>query len=162
MRRDRAVELGIRTIEDLARHAPQLAIGGDYEFFDRPEWAGLRDAYGLGFRERRQMDSTFMYGAVASGDVDVISAFSSDGRIARFDLVVLDDPKRALPPYDAILLLSPRRAQDDDLRRALTPLLGRIDVELMREANLRADREQDKETPAQAARWLWERITAPR
>src|SRR5690606_28016648 len=159
MRRERAEELGIRTIADLAARAPQLAVGGDYEFFDRPEWAALRDAYGLRFANRRQMDSTFMYGAIVNGEVDVISAFSSDGRIARFDLVVLEDPKQALPPYDAVLLLSPRRADDEELRRALAPLVGRIDVELMREANLRADREQDKETPAQAARWLWGRIS---
>ena len=159
MRRDRAQELGIRTIEDLVARAPQLMIGGDYEFFDRPEWAALRDAYGLNFRQRRQMDSTFMYGAVVNRDVDVISAFSSDGRIARYDLLVLEDPKGALPPYDAVLLLSPRRAGDDSLRRALEPLVGKIDVELMRDANLRADRDQDKETPRQAARWLWEKIS---
>jgi osmoprotectant transport system permease protein len=159
MRRDRAEEFGIRTIADLTARAPELNIGGDYEFFDRPEWAALRDAYGLRFRQRRQMDSTFMYGAVNNGDVDVISAFSSDGRIARYDLVVLEDPKQALPPYDAVLLLAPRRAKDTALRRALEPLVSKIDVEWMREANLRADREQDKETPPQAARWLWERIS---
>jgi len=158
MRRDRAETLGIRTIEDLAARSSQLAIGGDYEFFDRPEWATLRTAYGLTFRQRRQMDSTFMYGAVVNGEVDVISAFSSDGRVARFDLLVLEDPKRALPPYDAVLLLSPGRADDQALRRSLKPLVGTIDVALMREANLRADRDQDKETPAQAARWLWEKI----
>ena len=159
MRRDRAEELGIKTIADLAARSPQLAIGGDYEFFDRPEWAALRDAYGLKFRQQRQMDSTFMYGAVANGDVDVISAFSSDGRIARFDLLVLDDPKQALPPYDAVLLLAPNRAKDNALRKALSPLIGKIDVDRMREANFRADRDRDKETPAQAARWLWQRIS---
>jgi osmoprotectant transport system permease protein len=159
MTRKRADELGIRTIADLTRRAPELSIGGDYEFFDRPEWTALRDIYGLRFRQQRQMDSTFMYGAVASGEVDVISAFSSDGRIARFDLVVLEDPKQSIPPYDAILMVSPRRADDEDLRRSLAPLLGKIDVESMRAANLRADRERDKETPAQAARWLWEQIS---
>jgi osmoprotectant transport system permease protein len=161
MRRDRAEELGIRTIDDLARHASELNIGGDYEFFDRPEWSALRDAYGLKFRRQRQMDSTFMYGAVVNGEADVISAFSSDGRIARFDLLVLDDPRQALPPYDAVLLLAPQRANDKVLKDTLAPLVGRIDVELMRAANLRADRDEEKETPAQAARWLWERIAKP-
>jgi osmoprotectant transport system permease protein len=158
MRRDRAEELGVRTVQDLVRHAPQLSIGGDYEFFDRPEWAALRDAYGLNFRRQRQMDSTFMYGAVANGDVDVISAFSSDGRIARYDLIVLGDPKQSLPPYDAVLLLAPKRSVDARLRGALEPLIGKIDVKLMQEVNLRADRDKDKETPAQAARWLWRQI----
>jgi osmoprotectant transport system permease protein len=159
MRRTRADELGIRTIADLAARSGELEIGGDYEFFDRPEWSALRDAYGLKFRQRRQMDSTFMYGAVANGDVDVISAFSSDGRIARFDLVVLEDPKQALPPYDAVILIAPARAKDQALRRALSPLIGTIDVELMQQTNLRADREENKETPAQAARWLWSQIS---
>jgi osmoprotectant transport system permease protein len=159
MTRKRADALGVRTIADLARHASQLSMGADYEFLDRPEWAALREAYGLRFRQQRQMDPTFMYGAVASGEVDVISAFSSDGRIARYDLVVLADPRQSIPPYDAILMLSPRRADDENIRRALAPLLNKIDVETMRAANLRADREQDKETPAQAAKWLWERIS---
>ena len=47
-----------------------------------------------------------MYRAVGSGDVDVISAFSSDGRIAQFGLKLLSDPKGALPPYDAVLLVT--------------------------------------------------------
>jgi osmoprotectant transport system permease protein len=162
MRRDRAAELGIKSISDLTGRAPELAIGGDYEFFDRPEWAALRATYGLDFRGQRQMDSTFMYQAVATGEVDVISAFSSDGRIAQFDLVLLADPKQALPPYDAIVMLAPRRADDADLRRALAPLIGRIDIGLMQRTNLRADRDTDKQTPGQAARWLWEQVSAAR
>ena len=42
-----------------------------------------------------------------AGEVDVISAFSTDGRIAAYDLVLLDDPREAIPPYDAVLLLAP-------------------------------------------------------
>ncbi len=158
MRRDRAEKLGIRTIADLVRHAPQLAIGGDYEFFDRPEWAALRDAYRMKFRTMRQMDSTFMYSAVANGEVDVISAFSSDGRIARYDLVTLTDPKQSMPAYDAELLLAPRRSDDKAMRDALTPIVGKIDVELIRAANLLADRDRDKQNTAQDARWLWKQI----
>src|SRR5690606_36987963 len=79
MRRDRAEALGVRTIADLAGPAPRLAIGSDYEFFARPEWASVRDGYGLRFGRMREFQSTFMYRALADGDVDVISAFSSDG-----------------------------------------------------------------------------------
>ncbi|MBI4276026.1 MAG: ABC transporter permease subunit [Rhizobiales bacterium] len=156
--RKRADELGIRSIADLARRAPGLSIASDYEFFGRPEWTAIRDAYGLGFREQRQMQPEFMYAAVAAGDVDVISAFTSDGRIAQLDLIVLDDPKRALPPYDAILLISPRRASDEKLRAALRPLIGTIGVETMREANLRAGGGTEGVSPHDAARWLWEEI----
>jgi osmoprotectant transport system permease protein len=95
-----------------------------------------------------------MYKAVTSGEVDVISAFSSDGRIAADDLVVLADPKQAIPPYDAVILLSPRRARDARFQRALAPMLGAIPVETMRKANLSVDRDHDKQTPAQAARAL--------
>lgn len=158
MRRDRATALNIRTVEDLARHARNLSVAGDFEFFARPEWPAVRDAYGLQFREQRQMQSTFMYEAAAAGEADVITAFSSDGRIAQYDLVVLEDPKNALPPYDAILLLAPKRAKDKKLIDALTPLIGAIDAETMRAANLRSDRSTDKETPATAARWLERQI----
>lgn len=138
MSRKKAQALGIRSIADLAAHAPQLTIAGDYEFFARPEWAAIGKVYGLAFRAQRQMQPEFMYKAVADGEVDVISAYTSDGQIAKFDLAVLDDPRHAIPPYDAILLLSPHRAHDEALVAALKPLIGAIPVALMRAANARA------------------------
>jgi osmoprotectant transport system permease protein len=164
MRRDRAQSLGIATIADLAMYAPRLAIGGDFEFFSRPEWQALRERYGLEFASRREFESTFMYQAATDGDVDVISAFTSDGRVAANDLVVLDDPAGAILPYDAIVLIAAGRAGDAVLRRALAPLVGAIPVAVMREANYRVDRDAGKETPAAAARWLAEQIdsAAPR
>jgi glycine betaine/choline ABC-type transport system substrate-binding protein len=86
MTKQRADALGIRTIDDLARHAPQLKMGGDYEFFGRPEWRELAAQYDLRFQQLVTMDSTLMYAAVEVGEVDVITAFSSDGRISAFDL----------------------------------------------------------------------------
>ncbi len=162
MRRDRAAALGIGTIDDLVRHAPALVIGGDLEFFDRPEWEAVRTAYDLRFRSRRQFQSTFMYKAVADGEVDVISAFSSDGRIAALDLITLDDPRQTLPPYDAVMLIAPDRADDPLLRIVLEPLIGAIAVEDMREANLMVDRDEQKMSPEAAARWLAERIAQER
>ena len=158
MPRQRAEQLGIRSIADLAARAPGMTIAGDYEFFSRPEWAAIRKAYDLSFREQRQMQSNFMYPAIASDEVDVIAAYTSDGLIAKYDLVTLDDPKHAIPPYDAIVLLAPRRADDRRLRAALAPLLGRIDIKTMREANLRASGAGP--SAPQVARWLWEKISA--
>ena len=158
MRRDRAESLGIRTIDDLAARAGSLTMGGDLEFFERPEWTALRSAYGLAFRGMRQFQPTFMYKAVSSGEVDVISAFSSDGRIAADDLVVLEDPRQAILPYDAVLLLSPRRADDAALRNALLPLVGAIPIETMREANYAVDREAGKLSPARAATEMSDRL----
>ncbi len=158
MPRARAEALGIRSVADLAGHAGTMSIAADYEFFSRPEWAGLQKAYGLTFRQQRQMQPDFMYAAAASGEVDVIAGYTSDGLIAKYDLVVLDDPKHAIPPYDAIVLLSPRRANDQALRAALQPLLGHIDIATMREANLRAAGNDSASSPDSVARWLWEKI----
>jgi len=159
MRRDRAAALGIQTIADLAAMAPKMAVGGDYEIFSRPEWRKLRETYGLAFRQERQMQPLFMYKAAADGEVDVITAFSSDGRISEYDLVTLQDPLAAIPPYDAILLLAPGRSGDTALAGALKPLLGKIPVERMREANLWVSRETDQLPPAEAARRLWTAVT---
>ena len=158
MPRKRAEQLGIRSIADLASHAPTMSMAADYEFFSRPEWAGLQKAYGLSFRAQRQMQPDFMYAAVASGEVDVIAGYTSDGLIAKYDLMVLDDAKHAIPPYDAMVLLAPKRAGDQALRIALQPLLGKIDIAMMREANLRAAGNDAESSPDAVARWLWEKI----
>ena len=158
MPRKRAAALGIRSIADLASHAAGMSMAADYEFFSRPEWAGLQKAYGLKFRAQRQMQPDFMYAAAASGEVDVIAGYTSDGLIAKYDLVVLDDPKHAIPPYDAILLLAPKRAGDQPLRTALQPLLGKIDIATMREANLRAAGGDGPSSPDAVARWLWDKV----
>lgn len=154
MPRARAEALGIKTAADLAARAGSMTIAGDYEFFSRPEWAGLQKAYGLSFKAQRVMQPDFMYAAVHSGEVDVIAGYTSDGLIAKYDLVVLDDPQHAIPPYDAIMLLSPKRARDEKLRAALQPLLGKIDLSLMREANLRAAGSD----AASVALWMWEKM----
>jgi osmoprotectant transport system permease protein len=154
MKRERAAALGVHSIEDLARHAPQLTLGTDLEFLSRPEWSTLQDAYDLNFAAKRSYNPTFMYRALEAGDVDVITAFSSDGRIAAHGLELLADPKRAIPFYDALILVSPKRADDPLIARALTPLIGRISVQLMQEANLMVDGDTNKASPKEAARWL--------
>ena len=151
-----AVRLGLREIGDLAPHASRMAIGGDYEWFGRPEWSALRAAYGLTFARTTTFDPALLYDAAARGEADVISAFSSDGRIAADDLVTLADPRGSLPPYDALLLLGPRIAADPQVICALGPLRGKLDLALVRRANLMVDRAADKQTPAAAATWLIE------
>ncbi|QJU56642.1 ABC transporter permease subunit [Sphingomonas sp. AP4-R1] len=151
---------GISSLADLAARAPNLALGADLEFLDRPEWRAIREAYGLRFRTQRAYNPTFMYRALASKQADVISAFSSDGRIAAEKLVVLSDPKGAVPRYDALLLASPARAHDARFLAALRPLVNAIPVDAMREANYRVDRDAGKATPEDAASWLAGRIRA--
>ena len=71
---------------------------------------------------------------------------------------VVEDPKRAIPPYDAIVLLAPKRASDEALRKALAPLIGKIDIATMREANLRAAGNDAASSPDAVAQWLWEKV----
>jgi len=137
--RNVADRFNIRTIDDLFRSAPDMKIGGDYEFFGRPEWARLLSAYQLEFAETVGMDGTLMYSAVATGEIDVIAAFSTDGRIVANDLVVLDDPRSVFPPYDAVILLGAAASADPELRSALLPLIQAIDDDLMRDANMHVD-----------------------
>jgi osmoprotectant transport system permease protein len=152
MREDRARALGVTSLADLVAVGPRLTVGGDPEFFERPEWIAVRDAYGLRFGRTRNFAPTFMYSALASGEADVISAYTSDGRIAADRLVVLADPKGALPSYETLLMLSPRIAKDEGVAAALQPMIGAISVEAMREANYAVDREDaGKLTPKQAA-----------
>jgi osmoprotectant transport system permease protein len=139
MCRDRAAQLHIKTIADLAAAAPKMSLGSDYEFFARPEWTAVRDAYHLNFKAQRSMDSSFMYQALQQGQLDAITAFSTDGRIAAYDLVLLKDPRHALPPYDAVLLLSPHAARNPRIVEALKPLVGAIDNEALRQANKAVD-----------------------
>ena len=150
MRRDIAEQRGIQRISDLVRHAPTLSIGGDYEFFGRAEWRALRQTYGLAFASQRTMDPALMYQVVAQGDVDVISAFSTDGRIAALDLVVIEDDRGAIPPYDAIVLAGKRlHRRYPDAIDALRKLVGTIDGDTMRRLNLSVD--QDEKSPRTSA-----------
>lgn len=155
MRDADAGRLGIRTISDLVPHAERLTVGADYEFFARPEWPAVRDAYGLAFGERRTMDPALMYQAVAEGSVDVITAFTTDGRVAALDLRILDDDRGAIPPYDAVVLASRSlAAEHPEVITALARLEGTIDADRMRRLNLAVD--ADGESPAAVARQVLE------
>jgi osmoprotectant transport system permease protein len=158
MRGDDAKRRGIASLSDLVAAAPELTLGSDLEFLERPEWAAVRRAYPLRFKATTPYAPTFMYRALASGDADVISAFSSDGRIAADRLTVLDDPRHAIPGYDALLMVAPGRAKDARFVAALAPLVGRVPVAAMREANYQVDRDTGKRSPEQAAGWLAKRI----
>jgi osmoprotectant transport system permease protein len=140
MRDETAGRLGVTTISDLTPHAPRLVMAGDYEFFSRPEWTALARTYDLRFRDRRSMDSSLMYTALASAQVDVISAFSTDGRIAALGLTVLTDDRHVIPPYDAVVLARARLAREaPDVLAALRPLAGAIGADTMRHLNAAVD-----------------------
>lgn len=154
MRQDDMRASAITTLEDLAPRAPSLRIGVDYELLHRGEWSELVRSYGLSFAETRTMDPALLYEALAAGEVDVASVYTTDGRLAAMHLDTLADPHRALPPYDALILA--RRGFADErpsLAAALTSLEGQIDALAMRTMNGAVDGE-GRSPRAVSAEWL--------
>lgn len=141
VRRGMADSLGLRTLSDLARHAPSLRAGLTPDFIGRADGLpGLARAYGLRFRDVRALLPAVKYRALAAGDVDVVDGYSTDGLIDRYDLTVLSDDRHFFPPYDAAALLSGRLvAENPAAVAALTELSGRIDVARMRALNRRLE-----------------------
>jgi osmoprotectant transport system permease protein len=152
VRQQMADSLNLKTIGDLAKYSQNMTMGSDYEFLDRPEWAALKRQYRISFKTLRKLDHSLMYAAIAEGEVDAMPAYTTDGRIIEYDLTLLEDPKQALPPYDAVLLFSPEASLRSDLIQSLKPLVGGIDAETMRRANNMVD--SDKRTVSEAAAYL--------
>lgn len=148
----RARALGLTSIEQLAGPIRSLRLGSDYEFFSRPEWRRVAATYGLEPKELVSSDPSLMYAAVKAGEVDLITAYSTDGRLDAFGLTVLADPRHAFPPYDAMLLLGPAARRDPGLVEGLRRWVGAVDVETMRHANQLVD--VDGLSREEAARWL--------
>jgi len=151
VRRDTASRLGLRAISDLREH-PELRAAFDPGFLQREDgWPGLRRHYGLALGDVRSMEHALTYQALTSGAVDVIDVFSTDGQLARFDLVVLADDRHFFPDYAAVLLV--RSSVPVRLPRTWgvlwQRLVGKIDGPTMARLNARVD--LDGRTFAQAA-----------
>lgn len=141
IRRDAAARLGVRTISDLTRH-PGLTAAFDPGFLEREDgWMGLRRHYGLRLADVRIMEHALTYSALASGRVDVIDVFSTDGQLARLDLTLLVDDRRFFPDYTAVLLV--RRSVAERFPRTWAAfehrLAGRVDTATMVRLNALAD-----------------------
>ena len=141
VRRRTAEELGLSTLSDLARVAPGLVAGFTPDFIGREDGLpGLARIYGFRPREVRSLLQAVKYRALAAREVDVIDAYSTDGAIARYDLVVLEDDRGFFPPYEAAPLVGARlRAESPRAIAALTELAGRLDERRMRELNERVE-----------------------
>ncbi len=142
MRDSEAQERGIRTLSDLARH-PGLKLGLSQEFIGRADgWRGLRRAYGLPYETPSGLDHGLAYEAIAAGRIDVIDIYSTDAKIERYRLRVLEDDRGFFPKYDAVLLYRrdlPDRAPQ--AWRALAALEGKIDARRMVQLNALAELE---------------------
>jgi osmoprotectant transport system permease protein len=141
VRRETARRYGLRTLSDLARAAPQLTAGFTPDFIGRPDGLpGLAKAYGLHPRAVRSLVQAVKYQALAEGAVDVVDGYSTDGLLAKYDLVVLEDDRGFFPPYEAAAMVAPRLWRDSpEAIAALTRLSGRLDVATMRTLNRRVE-----------------------
>ncbi|MDI3475403.1 MAG: osmoprotectant transport system substrate-binding protein, partial [Thermococcaceae archaeon] len=122
-----------RTISDLAGISKSLTFACPAPYIERPDGLPrLREVYGLEFREIKPLMPPEMYGAISKGEVDVITAFTTDARVDAFKLSLLEDDKKALPPYEAIVIAG---ELPEGAAKALKALEGRISTETMRRLN---------------------------
>lgn len=134
-----------------ASHSSKLITGFAHEFYGRADgYPGLSQAYGLRVTPRL-IDQNLMYEAIHRGQVDLISGYSTDGRIQAFDLQVLDDDKKAFPPYEAALVVRKTILEEHpEVQETLRLLENRLSDAVMTELNYRADYRH--ESPAVVAR----------
>ncbi|MDX1411924.1 MAG: glycine betaine ABC transporter substrate-binding protein [Nitrospirales bacterium] len=129
----------LRTLSDLANVSSSLKAGLGYEFVNRADGLpGLQQRYGIQFKDVVTMQQSLKYQATESGGVDVLDVYTTDGRLAVYDFVVLEDDRRFFPSYEAAVLI---RGQTLDripeLGPVLTLLTNAFDAEIMRKLNLR-------------------------
>ena len=112
MRGEDARAKGITRLSDLKRRIRSCKLGLSHEFLGRNDgWPGLAGAYELPFATPRGLDHGLAYEAIAGGQVDVIDIYSTDAKLGKFGLTVLDDDRRFFPRYDAVLLYRADMAQ---------------------------------------------------
>lgn len=123
------------------RREPWLRAGFNSEFMEREDgYPGLKGAYRLDGLEVVEMEISLMYQALHNGEVDVISGFSTDGRIDAYNFRVLEDDKQYFPPYYAApLLRGETLRQYPQLSRIFETIAGQISEEVMRQMNYRVD-----------------------
>jgi osmoprotectant transport system substrate-binding protein len=144
IRGEDARRLGLKTISDSVKVAPQWRLGVGYEFQQRPDGLrGLEAAYGLKFSgDPRTMDLGLLYRALGSNQVDMVAGNSTDGPIRAMGFVVLEDDRHYFPPYEAVPLV-----REDSLRRhpeiqtAMDRLAGKVSADEVRGMNYAVDGE---------------------
>ncbi len=141
VRPETAAQYGLRTLTDLSRVAPQLTAGLTPDFIGRPDGLpGLQEEYDLRFARVRSLLQSVKYGALLSRNVDVIDGYSTDGLIARYELVVLTDDRNFFPPYEAAALVNGRFYREfPGAVAVLTELSGRLDQRFVRRLNERVE-----------------------
>lgn len=152
VREEFAQQHHLAMISDLIPLAPQLSIAVPADFMLRPDgFIGLQQRYYLHFGVVRQMDPGLMYEALKNKKVDMIMAFSTDGRIPAYHLRLLRDDKHLFPPYYAAPLVRGAVLQaHPEIATALQPLANLLNENTMQQLNYEVDIE--KKTPEAVAK----------
>lgn len=150
VKQETADELNLKTISDLAAISKDMVVGSDNEFIVRTDgMPGLKEAYGIEFKEEKPMDQGLTYAALKDGQLDVNVSFSTDGRIKKFNLVNLEDNLNYFPPYYVMPIMKMTFA---DAHPDLVELLNKLEdtwVEAdLQVYNLRVDEGEDIKTVA--------------
>ena len=139
IRGDDARRLKLKTISDAAAYTPRWKAGLGQDFMSRADgFPGFSKTYGLKFAEVREMDLSLTYIALSSKQVDLIAGNSTESRIAKLDLVQLEDDRRYFPPYEAVYIVR-RNAMSSELNDVFAKLANAISTEEMRELNYEVD-----------------------
>ena len=141
VRGDEARRLNLKTISDAAPQAPKWRAGFGQDFMSRDDgYPGFSKTYGLKFADVREMDLSLTYIALASRQVDLIAANSTEGRITDLDLVQLADDRHYFPPYEAVYLVrQDSLVRVPGLKDVLSKLANAISTEEMRRLNYEID-----------------------
>jgi len=136
-----ANRLGLRTISDLAKH-PELRAAFGAGYLDRPDgWPGIQQHYGVTIAEMRTIEHALKYDAIAQGDIDIIDIYTTDGRLQKYDLRILEDDQNFFADYQAVLFV--RKDFIDRFPRTWERLnhllVGQIDNQEMSRMNALAD-----------------------
>ncbi|MGW2045234.1 ABC transporter substrate-binding protein [Streptomyces sp. NPDC001858] len=149
--KETAKKYGLTSLADLRKQNGKLVIGAAPEVKTRQVGAvGLKDVYGVEFKEFKSLDSSgpLVKGALKKGDVDVANLFTTDTDIVANDWVVLADPKNLIPGQHIVPLIADRRA-DSTVRKALARLGNLLTTAQLTELNRQVDK--DKKDPEDVA-----------
>lgn len=151
VRKDTAEKYNLKTFSDLAKVSKNLILGCTLEFNERADgYPGLKNLYSMEFKNVTPVDGGLRYTALDNKKSDVIDAFSTEGLLKAFDLVVLEDDKNFFPPYYAAPIVSNKTLKEHpEIADVLNKLADKISDEDMREMNYKVDKENAD--PAQVA-----------
>ncbi|KAF1678413.1 MULTISPECIES: choline ABC transporter substrate-binding lipoprotein OpuBC [Bacillus] len=132
----------LENVSDVQKWAPQLKLGVD-NYWMKLKGNGYQDftkTYGMAFDGTYSMQIGLVYDAVKSGKMDIVLAYSTDGRIKSYDLQMLKDDKQFFPPYDCSPVVPEQVLKEHpELESIIQKIIGKIDTATMQELNYEVD-----------------------